>query len=270
MLFIHGIIGTTEDQPRALRRPITEGSLFQNPYDVALTFDYESMNTSIEITAADFKAALEAVGIKVGHGKTFDIVAHSMGGLVSRWFIEKLGGNQIVSRLFMLGTPNAGSEITDLEKTLTGAITMAVNGVAFLHPWLFALNWAGKFLKKGLVTVEQQQPNSPFLQTLNSAPDAGVPYHIVIGNTKLMEKQKPEQYSLMKKIIKVVEDRKLYTLADFYFGEANDMAVRIESIKSAGNQTKVTRVEVACDHFTYFNAQTEGIQALAASVRAAD
>ena len=147
---------------------------------------------------------------------------------------------------------------------------MAVNGVAFLHPWLFALNWAGKFLKKSLVTVEQQQPNSPFLQTLNSAPDAGVPYHIVIGNTKLMEKQKPEQYSLMKKIIKVVEDRKLYTLADFYFGEANDMAVRIESIKSAGNQTKVTRVEVACDHFTYFNAQTEGIQALAASVRAAD
>ena len=85
-----------------------------------------------------------------------------------------------------------------------------------------------------------------------------------------MEKQYPEQLSLMKKIVKVVEDRKLYTLADFYFGEANDMAVRTASIKSAGNQTKVTRVEVACDHFTYFSAQTEGIQALAASVRAAD
>ncbi|BAZ11869.1 hypothetical protein NIES4071_36950 [Calothrix sp. NIES-4071] len=32
-----------------------------------------------------------------------------MGGLISRWFIEQEGGNQIVQHLVMLGTPNAGS-----------------------------------------------------------------------------------------------------------------------------------------------------------------
>jgi hypothetical protein len=38
-----------------------------------------------------------------------DIVAHSMGGLVARYYIEKLGGRNKVRSLTMLGTPNWGT-----------------------------------------------------------------------------------------------------------------------------------------------------------------
>jgi len=37
-----------------------------------------------------------------------DIVAHSMGGLVSRWYIEMGGGDKNVRKLIMLETPNSG------------------------------------------------------------------------------------------------------------------------------------------------------------------
>ena len=36
------------------------------------------------------------------------IVAHSMGGLVSRYYIKNLGGSNKVDKLIMIGTPNHG------------------------------------------------------------------------------------------------------------------------------------------------------------------
>jgi hypothetical protein len=43
-----------------------------------------------------------------------DIVAHSFGGLVSRWYIEEVkGGAAPVSSLTMLGTPNRGTPLAD-------------------------------------------------------------------------------------------------------------------------------------------------------------
>src|SRR5690606_37572066 len=87
VIFIHGIIGDTTEMPKILRR-IGEynGAPFQNPYDLVLTFDYENLNTRIEQTAKDLKKLLESLGLGAGHSKKLTIIAHSMGGLVSRWF----------------------------------------------------------------------------------------------------------------------------------------------------------------------------------------
>lgn len=41
-------------------------------------------------------------------GEKCAIIAHSTGGLVSRYYIEKLGGEENVQHLFLLGTPNTG------------------------------------------------------------------------------------------------------------------------------------------------------------------
>jgi triacylglycerol lipase len=43
-----------------------------------------------------------------------DIVAHSWGGFVSRWYIEKLGGQQCVRQLIMIGTPMRGTWMGEL------------------------------------------------------------------------------------------------------------------------------------------------------------
>ena len=109
-MYIHGIIGDTLEMPKSIRLvKDMEGHTLEDEYDLILTFDYENLNTPIEETAQALKDRLVAAGLGPDHGKTFHIVAHSMGGLVSRWFIEKLEGNQVVNHLYQLGTPNQGS-----------------------------------------------------------------------------------------------------------------------------------------------------------------
>jgi PKD repeat protein len=72
-----------------------------------------------------------------------DIVAHSFGGLVSRYYIEKLGGDRNVRSLTMLGTPNEGVYLANLDS------------------WLrqFLSDWASWDMRLG----------SPFLDSLNTA-----------------------------------------------------------------------------------------------------
>jgi pimeloyl-ACP methyl ester carboxylesterase len=51
-----------------------------------------------------------------------DVVAHSMGGLISRYYIDRLMGDRDVERLVMLGTPNGGSPCANLAARLRVSI----------------------------------------------------------------------------------------------------------------------------------------------------
>jgi hypothetical protein len=102
VLFIHGIIGDTQSiVPCASLAKIDldgqENSL-TDIYDLVLAFDYENLNTPIGTLAEQLGERLKSVGLGANHGKTLHIVAHSMGGLVSRSFIEQKGGNRVVQR----------------------------------------------------------------------------------------------------------------------------------------------------------------------------
>jgi pimeloyl-ACP methyl ester carboxylesterase len=268
VLFIHGWIGSTSDKPCALKRQSNErGVSLDGSYDLVLAFDYESMNTLIDENSQMLKDKLEAVGLKAGHGKQFDIIAHSMGGLVSRWYIERLGGKNVVSHLVMLGTPNAGSEIADLKAGLITCLTMALNGWAVLQPYVLPLTWLGRGVNLMMKTIEQQQPKGQFIQNLNASPDANVPYHIVVGNTKRLQQNSGTYNGFFSKVYHALKDRGVYGISDAYFGEPNDMIVRAKSIGSAGQQNKVKVTEVAADHFTYFLPLSEGLSALNMAVR---
>ena len=70
-----------------------------------------------------------------------------MGGLVSRWFVEREGGREIVDHLVMCGTPNQGSpfgKVDDARKIFTMLTGLAANVapalVPYLAPMLFVLN----------------------------------------------------------------------------------------------------------------------------------
>jgi pimeloyl-ACP methyl ester carboxylesterase len=206
--------------------------------------------------------------LKAGHDKQFHIVAHSMGGLVSRWFIERRSGKSVVNQLVMLGTPNAGSSIPALHDSFQTLFTMLVNGVPFLNAWSTPISWLGKAVETAMVTVKEQIPNSTFFQLLNESPDAGVPYRIVVGNTQLLLTPKKDVDGTLRKIYEHFKSRKMFAVSDSFFGEANDMVVPNASIGSAGLQKNVKIEVIPAHHFSYFVPETDGLKALAAFVQA--
>lgn len=74
-------------------------TLFPVPYD----WRNRNQDTAIEF----LEAAIESAKQASGHTQV-DIVAHSMGGLVTRWYIEGMDRSDI-RKFVMLGTPNHGS-----------------------------------------------------------------------------------------------------------------------------------------------------------------
>lgn len=54
-------------------------------------------------------------------GRKVDIIAHSMGGLVARWYVEMLGGDRHVDDLVTLDTPHQGIYLAYLYYWSSGA-----------------------------------------------------------------------------------------------------------------------------------------------------
>ncbi|MFM7072278.1 MAG: caspase family protein, partial [Planctomycetota bacterium] len=110
LLLIHGIIGNTDGIVQGLKLARNaEGETVDQKFDLVLTYDYENLSTPIAETAARLKQQLADAGLREGDDKRLTLFVHSMGGLVSRWFIEREGGNRVVDHLVMFGTPNNGS-----------------------------------------------------------------------------------------------------------------------------------------------------------------
>jgi len=58
-------------------------------------------------------------GVKRATGaQTVDLVAHSMGGLISRYYIDRLMGDRDVAQLIMLGSPHGGTSCASLPASL--------------------------------------------------------------------------------------------------------------------------------------------------------
>jgi len=114
-----------------------------------LAFNYRSAG-SIERSALALKRAIDA---GIGGGR-IDLVAHSLGGLVARCYLQLLGGARRVDRLITLGTPHHGTH-------------------------------AANFIPSGL--VRQLLPESPFLQHLNAqSPPEGLEVTSIVAGRDLL------------------------------------------------------------------------------------
>lgn len=268
-LYIHGIIGDTESMVPSIETAVAalagEAQPLKDCYDLVLTFDYESLNTAIETHAQGLKQRLASVGLGPNHGKTLHLIAHSMGGLVSRWFIEQEGGHEVVQHLILLGTPSGGSPWPQTVAGITTLLTMVLNGLSKVTFPIVFVSSALKLLAKGVegietidVTLDQMDPNSDFIQQLAVNPDPGIPYTVIAGNITLIPADHPQGH-LMQRLM-----ARLKGLMELpFFGIPNDLAVTVESIKAIppGRQPAPAMVEVACDHLVYFSDPV-GIKAL--------
>ena len=126
IVFIHGL-GANRSGFLPLR-----AYLRLHGHTLQRSFDYRSRG-SVERLARNLKRALDG---EVRGGR-ISLVAHSMGGLVARCYLQQLGGARRVDRLVTLGTPHRGTH-------------------------------AANFVPAAL--VRQLLPDAPFIRRLNALP----------------------------------------------------------------------------------------------------
>jgi len=150
LLVVHGIIGDTRDLTRAAGQP--EWDLARG-MDAVLALDYENLHTSIDTSGFELAAALRAVGIEGKQGPRLTVVAHSMGGLVSRSFIERFGGSTIVEHLVTCGTPHQGSPWPRIQDGISALLGLSLNGLAVGGP-LATVGTAIAFLARATEMID--------------------------------------------------------------------------------------------------------------------
>ncbi|MBV6440422.1 MAG: hypothetical protein DYG98_25505 [Haliscomenobacteraceae bacterium CHB4] len=238
-LLIHGIAGDTGCMTEAFR------PLAAEPHTLVLTFDYENLDTPIGDTALALKTKLAAAGIGPGDGKELTLVAHSMGGLVARYFIEQLEGHQFADKLVMTGTPNAGSEPGNAADHLNWAYAVMGLGMRYFSPnlpalagFIGALQLAGDNL---FVTLEQMQKGSGFLGRLAGKTRPPLSYHVIAGDiSAFLEKEHDPEFML--RVLKQTGRSCCGT-------EPNDGAVSVESICAVPGATRELVAEHHCGYY---------------------
>jgi len=258
LLVIHGIIGDTKGMVKNLE--FLEDT---KKYDLILTFDYENLNTKIEDIAAELNERLEDIGLNADDGKMFDILAHSMGGLVSRYMIEYIRkGDSLVDNLFMFGTPNGGSVFGDIpafRDRLTAILTIGLNyGKLWLGTIGIALDYFNKFLigtRPLTVTLAQMSTEGEFIDKLvNSEVKVQTKYTVVAGDITDYE-------SLNDAFFTKLMDAILLKIGNVANDEPNDVAVMVEDIRAIPESIDALKYDACCHHMNYFE-EGEGLQIL--------
>ena len=106
---------TSGEEPVNKSGGIVKAGEFENldPDANLFSLDFSRPFNSVETNTAELKAAVEAILEKTG-AEEVDLVVHSLGGLDSRDYLRD--DDEKVNKLVMLGTPNHGSQLANLER----------------------------------------------------------------------------------------------------------------------------------------------------------
>lgn len=149
----------------SLRQQLGNANVLIFPYDWRLSNEFSALRLKRFLEAQWQDAANDP-------SRRGTIIAHSMGGLVARWYIEQLGGHRFVKRLVTVGTPHHGAPealkmllmLGDLS-TLTlllsfiAPILLATPALVILRPLLGAL----QRMLANFASIYQLMPDFPFV-----------------------------------------------------------------------------------------------------------
>ncbi|MFD3564896.1 lipase family alpha/beta hydrolase [Streptomyces sp. NPDC058686] len=88
-------------------------SLAQHGRHHVESLNYSPLTYDIRTAAALLARHVEEICERTGHDRV-DIVGHSLGGLIARYYVQRLGGDLRVRTLVSLGTPHSGTTIAPL------------------------------------------------------------------------------------------------------------------------------------------------------------
>ncbi|MFF5075890.1 caspase family protein [Actinoplanes sp. NPDC000266] len=245
-LFVPGLTGDSRDLP-------ADGA-----GELLLTFDHACPDVEVQACATALAAALADAGLEPGHGRTLHVVAHSVGGLIARWFIERAGGARVVTSLTLLGTPNAGVSWPRLPEWATVALALGLNRLTTTAwppgalPALLALARRGD-PKAG----HQLRPDSELLRELAASPDPGLPYRAVAGVSSTPATALDKQDDGSTAVGRLLDRLGLPGISDIaalaFLRAPNDLLVSEDSATRlpGGRSPAPVALRADCDHLTY-------------------
>ncbi|MGW0133302.1 esterase/lipase family protein [Streptomyces sp. NPDC003299] len=77
------------------------------------SLNYSPLTCDIRIAAELLGRHIEEICERTGSARV-DIVGHSLGGLIARYYVQRLGGDHRVRTLVTLGTPHSGTRVAPL------------------------------------------------------------------------------------------------------------------------------------------------------------
>lgn len=105
IVFVHGFSGWGGNFDTMIWRFRNDGWQSNRMYK----FSYNSLLRSNTHSAARLRDYVNHVRSQTGHHRV-DIIAHSNGGLVTRYYRNKLGGSRHIKNFVTLGTPHRGTQ----------------------------------------------------------------------------------------------------------------------------------------------------------------
>lgn len=107
ILLVHGLVDNRSIFT-LLRR-----QLRRRGFGRVLALNYSPVSDDVRSVARRLAALVESVCADTGYER-IHVIGHSMGGLVARYYIQRMGGDQRIHTLVTLGTPHAGTRLAYL------------------------------------------------------------------------------------------------------------------------------------------------------------
>ena len=102
VLLVHGLIDN-----RSVFS-VMHRNLRRRGFSQVHTWNYSPLLTDIARGASELGAHIERICEQTGHDQVH-VVGHSLGGLISRYLVQRQGGDRRIASLVTLGTPHQGS-----------------------------------------------------------------------------------------------------------------------------------------------------------------
>lgn len=111
ILLVHGVVDN-----RSVFTVLRRG-LMRRGFGHVRTMNYSLLTNDVRAAARRLAAEVEQLVAESGYER-IHVVGHSMGGLVARYYVQRLGGHARVHTLVTMGTPHSGTQVARLLPAL--------------------------------------------------------------------------------------------------------------------------------------------------------
>ena len=221
-----------------------------------VVYDYP-FNQRLDVSCTQFRRDLLAFRKEAGENRPWAILAHSMEALVARSYVEREGKTEHdVASLILIAPVNQGAHVARVQPLYqTLSSLLAINSKRTSQALAQLSDGIGQ-------AADDLLPGSAFLRQLNGGSRAaGVPYHILAGDSGLIPRDVRQQAQAQLEnasrdnglfgIISRMASRDLPSLLDELTDGSGDGCVAVER----------TRLPGALDHVTIHANHAELIRA---------